>query len=122
MDANALYLSCIMENMPTVITAEWRKGEDGLFTRKLATNVKELYWLEWMSHTLGVEIRHTHNGGQQKVGKYYVDGFIQVRKWFFSSMDVITMVTDVPMIPEMTESASLKQKKLQKPFRLWVTK
>ena len=80
MDANALYLSCIMENMPTGITAEWKKGEDGLFRRKLATNVKELYWVEWMSHTLGVEVRHTHNGGQQKVGKYYVDGFIPSKK------------------------------------------
>ena len=80
MDANALYLSCIMENMPTGITAEWKKGEDGLFRRKLARNVKELYWVEWMSHTLGVEVRHTHKGGQQKVGKYYVDGFIPSKK------------------------------------------
>ena len=76
MDANALYLSCIMENMPTGAMAEWKKGEDGLFRRELATNVKELYWVEWMSHTLGKSIRHAHNGGQQKIDKYYVDGFI----------------------------------------------
>ena len=80
MDANALYLSCIMENMPTGAMAEWKKGEDGLFRRRVATNLKELYWVEWMSHTLGAEVRHTHNGGQQKVGKYYVDGYIPSKK------------------------------------------
>ena len=76
MDANALYLSCLMENMPTGPMAEWIKGNDGLFRRQLATNLKELYWVEWMSHTLGKSVIHAHNGGQQKIDKFYVDGFI----------------------------------------------
>ena len=80
MDANALYLSCLMENMPTGPMFQWKKGEDGKFRRKAATNIKELYWVEWMSHKLGVPVRHSLNGGQQKVGKYYVDGYIPSQK------------------------------------------
>ena len=80
MDANALYLSCLMEAMPTGPMIQWEKDENGSFRRKSATTLKELYWVEWMSHTLGVDVRHTLNGGQQKVGKYYVDGFIPSQK------------------------------------------
>ena len=80
MDANALYLSCLMENMPTFPMAEWVKNDDGTFSRQLAMNLKEYQWVEWMAHTMGDLVRHAYNGGQQKVGKYYVDGYIPKTK------------------------------------------
>ncbi len=71
-DANALYLSCLMREMPT-----------GMYTRRRAENqfkpeVPDLHgrlaveWLDWESEERQVFIRHKYNGKEKKIGKKQV--------------------------------------------------
>lgn len=37
-----------------------------------------IQWLEWVSHTREIHIRHAVNGGEQQIGRYFVDGFAMI--------------------------------------------
>lgn len=75
-DANALYLHCLMQDMPT-----------GWFVRRKAPDFKAvashrygrlaLEWLEFTSAKEGIEIRHQFNGKEKRVGmrRLPVDGW-----------------------------------------------
>ena len=39
-------------------------------------SIKALKWLMYLSHKEGVHIQHARNGGEHRVGKYFLDGFI----------------------------------------------
>ena len=71
-DANALYLSCFMKDMPT-----------GMYTRRRAETgfkpeVPDIHgkmaaeWLDWESKERRVFIRHKYNGKEKIIGKKYV--------------------------------------------------
>ena len=54
-------------------------------------------WLEHVSQSEGIHIRHACNGGEYQVGgKYYVDGYHKHREQCISSMAAIG--TDVPLV------------------------
>ena len=76
-DANALYLSCLMKEMPT-----------GMYTRRRAETYFErevpdvhgrsaVEWLDWESQDRQVFIRHKYNGKEKRIGKrnIAVDGW-----------------------------------------------
>ena len=75
-DANALYLQAIGQAMPI-----------GPFVRRLAENdfrpevrdkyMAAYYWMDWLIHTLGINIQHKLNTGREvRIGKYLVDGYV----------------------------------------------
>ena len=78
-DANALYLWCLMREMPT--------GLPRRFKRPVADSLYRCYtelgsraargWLEWESRVRGCRIRHRDNGGEIRLGDagLPVDGF-----------------------------------------------
>ncbi|XP_031574896.1 uncharacterized protein LOC116308572 [Actinia tenebrosa] len=73
-DADALYLSAIMKDMPT--GAFMRRREETGFKKessvKMATE-----WLEWEAETRGIHIRHQVNDTEKRIGarRLPVDGF-----------------------------------------------
>ena len=78
-DANALYLSCLMKEMPT----KWyvrRKADTGF---RPETSHKwgrsKMEWLEWVMIQEGVNIRHEFNGKEKRIGRRQlpVDGWCQ---------------------------------------------
>ena len=81
-DCNALYLSAIMGPMPThnPIRREKKNGFKPRVTDKYGQQSRE--WLEWLSYTENIHIRHKHNGKEQAVGrkKLRVDGFCGEKK------------------------------------------
>ncbi|XP_049421984.1 uncharacterized protein LOC125882246 [Epinephelus fuscoguttatus] len=36
-------------------------------------------WLEWVAHTEGVFIQHALNAGEKQIGRYFVEGYAEVR-------------------------------------------
>ena len=38
-----------------------------------------IQWLEWVAHTEGIFIQHALNKGEKQMGKYFVDGYAEVR-------------------------------------------
>ena len=76
-DANALYLWCLMQDMPT-----------GFYVRRKACNQFKPYyvdkwgqmalqWLEWEAYQGNVHIRHKYNGKEKRIGRrnLSVDGW-----------------------------------------------
>ena len=78
-DANALYLWCLMREMPTGSPRRWRRDEaEKLFRASTCWGSKTARgWLEWESRVRGCAIRHKDNGGEVRVGEQGlpVDGF-----------------------------------------------
>ena len=75
-DANVLYLQAIGQAMPI-----------GPFVRRLAENdfrpevrdkyMAACYWMDWLIHTLGINIQHKLNTGREvRIGEYLVDGYV----------------------------------------------
>ena len=75
-DANALYLSAIMEPMPTGDYSR-RLEETNFKKERKSTSRIALEWLEWESHRRNIHIRHNGNGVEKRVGprRLPVDGF-----------------------------------------------
>jgi hypothetical protein len=40
-------------------------------------------WLKYLSQKQNIQIKHAKNGGEQKIGSFYVDGFCEERKLIF---------------------------------------
>ena len=76
-DANALYLWSMMQDMPTGFVVR-RKAEEG-FVPKLSKKFgkKALGWLEWVSEVRKTKIEHEFNQGERRIGQHGipVDGF-----------------------------------------------
>lgn len=80
-DANALYVWCLGQEQPVgrPFVSHYSNGE------LTETSIPSCYgwsksahcWLEWVSCSEGVKIRHNNNGGEVPIGdkRYYVDGF-----------------------------------------------
>ena len=78
-DANALYLWCLMREMPTGSPRRWRREKaESLYWASTDWGSKTARgWLEWESRVRGCSIRHRDNGGEVRVGEQGlpVDGF-----------------------------------------------
>ncbi|XP_031572492.1 uncharacterized protein LOC116306555 [Actinia tenebrosa] len=74
LDANALYLGCIMADQPTGSFTR-RREETGFQKESSVKMVSE--WLEWEAETRGIPIRHQVNDVEKRIGarKLPVDGF-----------------------------------------------
>ena len=76
-DANALYLACLMEDMPTGPIIR-RKAEDNFAPKQ--TDVfgrMASEWLEWVANRDNLKITHKYNGKEKRIGKRLlpVDGY-----------------------------------------------
>ncbi len=89
-DANALYLSAMMEDMPTGWYVrrknQLQPGQDPAdCTTNFSPETSHKYsrrameWLEWVMHSEGVQIRHEFNGKEKRLGRRQlpVDGWCQ---------------------------------------------
>ena len=75
--ANALYLWCLMQDMPTGYPTR-RRAEDQFTPLRNKKQSKVAHgWLEYMTCTEKIEIRHAYRGGEMRVGRHEisVDGF-----------------------------------------------
>ena len=76
-DANALYLWCMMQEMPTGYMV--RRSEENQFRPTLAQKFgrQAWTWLEYIAHETNLYIEHMFNKGEKKVGQHQlpVDGF-----------------------------------------------
>ena len=76
-DANALYLWCLMQDMPTGSNVR-RKEEDQFKPHQPDVWGKTASeWMEWESYNKGIHIRHKYNGKEKKIGQRQlpVDGW-----------------------------------------------
>jgi hypothetical protein len=78
-DANSLYVYCLMQDMPTGAPRRVvRNSATQRYESAVARGSKTAHgWLEWEGRRRGICIRHEHNGGEVKVGDRLlpVDGF-----------------------------------------------
>lgn len=81
-DANALYLWCLMQDMPT----GWyvRRRADNEFRPETSHRQSRVAveWLEWTMVTERIDIRHAFNGKEKKLGRRQlaVDGWCKDRQ------------------------------------------
>ena len=75
-DANALYLKCITENMPTGTPTIYRKDKDFRPQSNNFYNMSQEF-LSYMSFKDGVHIISKFNGKERRVGGRLVDGYCQ---------------------------------------------
>ncbi|CAG2220677.1 unnamed protein product [Mytilus edulis] len=74
-DANALYLYCIDQEMPTGSFVR-RRVEDGFKPQKRDKYTLMYDWMDYLNHTRGLDIKHKLNTGKEKkIGSYPVDGY-----------------------------------------------
>ncbi|XP_071137847.1 uncharacterized protein [Mytilus edulis] len=74
-DANALYLYCIDQDMPTGPFVR-RRLEDGFKPQKRDRYTMMYDWMDYLNHSQGLDIRHKLNTGKEKkIGSYPVDGY-----------------------------------------------
>ena len=74
-DANALYLYCIGQPMPTGPFVR-RRLEDQFKAEKKEKYMMAYHWLDWVSQTQNVNIQHKLNAGKERrIGPYPVDGY-----------------------------------------------
>lgn len=76
LDCNALYLWCIMQELPVNVYYRWKRGEDQRFHRRniYPYSSKEIQWITWTSWLHGVGIKHQFNGGQVDLGTGLKEG------------------------------------------------
>ena len=79
-DANALYLWCMMQNMPVGVPKRWKKNhaDDKEFSLQSIHKSKTAHgWLAWMAYTNNIFIQHEHNGKEVRLSDRHlpVDGF-----------------------------------------------
>ena len=85
-DANALYLWSMMQDMPVGEGVTVRRveelGSTTLERGSLSGSKVALGWLEWMRRQTGEDIRHAHHGKEVRVGEHGlpVDGYCAVKK------------------------------------------
>ncbi len=82
LDANALYLYCLMQDMPT----GWyvRRQKENNFKPETSHHYSRqaVQWLEWIMKTEGIEIRHEFNGKEKRLGRRQlaVDGWCKEKQ------------------------------------------
>ena len=78
-DANALYLSCLMKEMPTKWYVRRRAENDFKPEASHKWGRSKMEWLEWVMKEEGVDIRHEFNGKEKRIGRRQlpVDGWCQ---------------------------------------------
>ena len=72
-DANALYLWALSQPMPTGYYVRRRKENN--FKKEDYFNKISIEWLDYVAYRDEVDIKHAHNHGEQRIGRYLVDGF-----------------------------------------------
>jgi len=86
-DANALYLYCIGQEMPTGTPKRWVLDEETqTFEESVARGSKTAHgWLEWESRMRGSRIQHEKNGREVRLGEHGlpVDGFCRSSRTVF---------------------------------------
>lgn len=93
-DANALYLHCLGESMPSGYPSRWVfKAETDvgperctrLSTSNRTVSKVALGWLEYISFSRGIDIRHARNGGEVRLGQHNlpVDGYCEETRTAF---------------------------------------
>lgn len=76
-DCSALYLSCLMMDMPTELPVR-RKAASGFVTeRDRSFSLEAVEWITWMSRVLDIDFQHKLKGGEKIIGgrRIPVDGF-----------------------------------------------
>jgi G:T-mismatch repair DNA endonuclease (very short patch repair protein) len=77
-DANALYLWCMMQELPCGVPEVYYYHEDGQ-TKNVSVRSSKVAqgWLAWQTHTSGQHIIHERNGKEIRIGDHGipVDGF-----------------------------------------------
>ena len=118
-DANALYLSAMMEDMPTGWYVR-RKNQlqPGQNAEECNTNFKPetshkysrsaMEWLEWVMHEDGLDIQHEFNGMEKRLGrrKLPVDGWCQATQTAFQYHGCCGMVTRTAVSTARTTTMS----------------
>ncbi|BFZ13860.1 hypothetical protein BsWGS_16899 [Bradybaena similaris] len=81
-DANALYLSALMQPMPTDFPVIRRAGNDFRAERVSFYSVQNRQWLSWVSHTKDIHLQTQYNGREMSLGKrrLRVDGWDSVNR------------------------------------------
>ena len=75
MDANALYLSCINQNMPVGPYIR-RKADTHFVAEKNEKYMIAFHWLDWLIHSESRRIDHYWNAGKEtRILGYPVDGY-----------------------------------------------
>ncbi len=76
-DANALYLACLMEAMPTGHGIRRRAEEDFIPRQTDVFGKMAAEWLNWEAYKQNVKITHKYNGKEKQIGKrrLRVDGY-----------------------------------------------
>ena len=79
LDANALYLWSLMQEMPTGIYTRRREETGFKAESPLKWGFLAKEWLQWIEETEKIKIQHQFNGGEKRIGakQLPVDGFCQ---------------------------------------------
>ena len=76
-DANALYLWCLMQPMPTGCYVRRREEDQFKPHQPDVWGKTASEWIDWVAHTKSLNIRHKHNGKEKQIGQRQlpVDGW-----------------------------------------------
>ena len=82
LDANALYLDCLAQNMPTGIYIRRRDEESFKKEYPLPLSAVSTEWLAYIEQEDNINIQHARNGGEHKIGpkRVPVDGYCKETK------------------------------------------
>ena len=72
-DANALYLYCLGQKMPT----GWYtiQNEADRFKKHQKYSKESIQWLHYVMKTKNIKIKHAENGGEHRIENFLVDGY-----------------------------------------------
>ena len=84
-DANALYLWCLMQKMPTGYPNRYRSEEHFVPTSSKKQSKVAHGWLEYVAWKERIEMRHAYKGGEMRVGRHAlpVDGYCSRTKTIY---------------------------------------
>jgi len=76
-DATSLYLSCLIQEMPTGAFVRRRAENNFRIEKSYNAGEKATEWLKWMEQELNVKIQHQFNGMEKRIGgkQIPVDGY-----------------------------------------------
>ena len=76
-DANALYLWCIMQDMPSGCYVRCREEDQFKPHQPDVWGKTASEWIDWVAHTNSLNIRHKYNGKEKRIGQQQlpVDGW-----------------------------------------------
>lgn len=76
-DATALYLSCLINEMPTGAFVRRKSETNFKIEKSYNAGVKATEWLKWIENELNVKIKHQFNGVEKRIGgrRIPVDGY-----------------------------------------------